>query len=697
MFLKNRIFLFFFIISAVLTFLYLGINNFSFTSTNWLINYDNISDFLALKFFLDDSWRFPLGLNPNYGNITNSIAFSGAVPILSFIAKIFKNILPFNFHFFSIWIILCFFLQLFFSFKIIYFLTKNYNYSFIGSFFFLFSPTLIERIHYHLSLGAHWLILAVLYYEIQNNKKYINFQRVFLVSLSSLIHFYFTPMLYLIIIFFMFDKLFKDRNFYFFFKINLTILFFLIFTMYIAGYFVIPTIHSIGHGYGFYKANLLSFIDPQFFSDMNYSWSLLLRDIYNTWEEYEGFSYLGLGIIFIILFLFYSFNKIKFILKKKRKYFFIFFLFFLLSISSKINIGQHEIINLTLPNFCYALLSIFRASGRFIWPSYYIVILGSIFLLYKVNRNSYILFFFLLIQLTDFSAAIKNKFFSNNFSISDLNYKNDFISKFNTNEMSLKTTNITNESNIFIKASNILINENFKNTNLFRVGRYNREELSRLRTQQFLDFNNNTFSNKSIYIIDNIDHLRQLKFLFENSEHGFFFRDDLIFFIGNSKFLMNKHDHDSLSKIKFNSILKDNIKYIKLNDPEGFLGMGWSHNLDSRESSTAGSWSEGYSSSIFFNTYNSENIKLINLNIVSSITNNKDMLKLEFYLNNKPIKLLEIENKLNQIISLDTKNNLINGLNYLQVIIYNPITPVSKLETVDGRLLGFKLDSIELK
>ena len=57
-------------------------------------------------------------LNPNYGEITNSIVFSGAVPIFSFIVKTFKFLLPENYHFFF-WIIICISLQLFFSIKIL--------------------------------------------------------------------------------------------------------------------------------------------------------------------------------------------------------------------------------------------------------------------------------------------------------------------------------------------------------------------------------------------------------------------------------------------------------------------------------------------------------------------------------------------------------------------------------------------------
>ena len=696
---EKIIILLFVVISIFFTLFYFGVDNIGLTNTSALINYDNISDFLSLKFFINDIWHFPLGLNPNYGNISSSIVFSGAVPIISLIVKIFNKILPFNFHFFSLWIFLCFFLQIFFSFKIIYFYTKNFNYSFIGSFFFLISPTLIERIFYHFSLGAHWLILSVLYFEITNNKKYINFQRTFLICLSSLVHFYFTPMLYLIILIFMLDKLFKDKNYYFFFKVNFIILFFLGIVMFIAGYFAIPVVHSIGSGYGIYKANLLSFFDPKLFSGSGYSWSLILKDIYNTDQEYEGFSYLGLGIISMLFYLFFFFKQIIFTLKKQYKFFFIFFFFYIIAISSTIHLGKYQVLNIVLPDILYAPLSVIRATGRFIWPPYYIILLGSIIFLYKIKKNSKILFLFLLFQVADLSSALKIKFLNNNFLNKNLNlnYDHKLISNFKTNEMSLKTTYIDNESSIFIPASNILINESFKNTNIFRVGRYNREEVSKLRAQQYLDFNNNSFDKQSIYLIPNIDHLRQLKFLFEQSQNGFFFRDNLIFFIPDSNFLMNDNDTKSLKNIKFNLLEKNRPRNIKFTDSNGFLGTGWSHNLEGRSISKGGSWTEGYNSSIFFKNYNSEKVKFIKLNISSSITNDKDMLRLEFYLNEKKIKFLEITENFNQSVYLDTQNNLINGLNYLKVNVINPISPVSKLKSADGRLLGFKLDSIELK
>ena len=62
--------------------------NISFQSVEWLHDgNESAIEQTAWYFFRNDVWRFPIGLNPNYGEISNSIVFSGAVPILSFIFK----------------------------------------------------------------------------------------------------------------------------------------------------------------------------------------------------------------------------------------------------------------------------------------------------------------------------------------------------------------------------------------------------------------------------------------------------------------------------------------------------------------------------------------------------------------------------------------------------------------------------------
>ena len=104
---------FFLIIAFITTGLFLGFNNLSFTSDDWLYDiysYDRSNAQNAWTFFKEDFWHFPIGSNPNYGlDVANSIIFTDSIPVLAFFFKIFSFALPENFQYFSFWIFLCFF------------------------------------------------------------------------------------------------------------------------------------------------------------------------------------------------------------------------------------------------------------------------------------------------------------------------------------------------------------------------------------------------------------------------------------------------------------------------------------------------------------------------------------------------------------------------------------------------------------
>ena len=54
-------------------------------------------------------------------------------------------------------------------------------------------------------------------------------------------------------------------------------------------------------------------------------------------------------------------------------------------------------------------------------------------------------------------------------------------------------------------------------------GRYNRKKASIARSKLYNDFENNNFPKNIIFAIDNLNHLRHLKFLFQDKNIGFFF------------------------------------------------------------------------------------------------------------------------------------------------------------------------------
>ena len=77
-----------FIISTSFCIYLLGFDNLNFSNQSWLINGDLAQYQLGWKFYREDIWRFPLGLNPNYG-ISNgsSIIYSDSIPLCAIFLK----------------------------------------------------------------------------------------------------------------------------------------------------------------------------------------------------------------------------------------------------------------------------------------------------------------------------------------------------------------------------------------------------------------------------------------------------------------------------------------------------------------------------------------------------------------------------------------------------------------------------------
>ena len=88
------------LLSLLLTYFILGSNNISPVSGEWMLHGDAALDLVEWRYFFSDEWRFPIGLNPNYGlGQGSSIIYSGSIPFLSIFFKLIKFFLPTNFHF----------------------------------------------------------------------------------------------------------------------------------------------------------------------------------------------------------------------------------------------------------------------------------------------------------------------------------------------------------------------------------------------------------------------------------------------------------------------------------------------------------------------------------------------------------------------------------------------------------------------
>lgn len=706
---KNKITFLIFICSSLLLLGLLGLEFIPITNTQWLHNGSDINQLQSgWHFFKNDSWRFPLGINPNYGgNFSNSIVFSDSIPLFALFFKLLSPILPENFQYLSIWYFLCFFLQLFFSFKIIKEFTQNDNYSLIASLFFSISPIFIYRMGWHPALAGQWILLFALYLGLTKELKKNIFTWIFLICLSSLIHFYFTV---IILIVFTFLKIFnffsKKENLISLLKDFSITLIALILVMYIVGYFEVRTVDTIALGFGSYKLNLLSIFDPTV-SAKNETWSWILPDIkMSTEEELEGFNYLGLGqiigtfVLFILYFINKKNNKLNFLKDDRFKIFlWIALALSLASLSNKISFGNYTLIEIPLNKFIYASLSIIRSSGRLFWLVNYLLIILFIIVIFKsfnLKKSFSILALLFVIQLVDISAGLKNYIKLNNFT-KNINVLHDSIwEEITKNNKIIQTTRPVNYNSQLELVSYIYEKYSIKKTNLVKIARVNRSEVAKARYTLYENFRKKKIDSGVIYIVDNIGHLRNLKHIFKNEKVGFFFRDNIWLMLKNNMNNMNSSDLSHFNKIE-PKLLKLNIeKKLIYEEIDNYYGFGWSHNF-----SKEGIWSEGKRSTLLFKIEESLENKILEIICKPYLAVKNKNLNVKIYLNDKYNQSINFDysekNKTKKITVLIDHKSIIDNKIVVDFKIENPIAPVEIFESPDSRKLGLLVKSIKLK
>jgi len=700
---KNNTFIFacFFVFSFFFTFYIFGSENFSLNKLIFTNNYDLLSDQLALKFFLNDSWHFPFGKNPNYGPADgSSIVFVGGAPILAFISKIFKFILPNNFNLTLIWYLICFFLQSLFGYLIIFKFTKNSLFSFVASFLFIFCPIFLDRIPSHLTLSGQWIILLCFYFEFQNlsNKRIIFYSIIY--SLCSLIHFYFIPIIFIIQISYLIKRYLNNKNIKTSLQELIIPIIILLIISYLFGYFQISMFDAMGYGYGYYKFNLLGFFDPQY-SIRDLNWSIFLNDIKNLPGEKEGFSYLGLGGIFLLfIFIFIFIKERNFKIKDNINFYIIIFISIILSASNNINVGGYQIFSFELPKVLYGLLSIVRASGRFIWLINYLIIIFGIVVIYKFFKNTryatLAISFILIFQILDISPALKKYYNSQAFNQYKFEKNNENFWKTISNDFDkIKSTKFNNTSNIFLSVGNQILKYDFKSTDISRSGRYSRKKITEYRSKANKIFSQKKFEKNTIYVAENLNHLKYFKHIHKDTGVGFFFIRDNWFIVPGHGHLMKDKDFQNLDKISLFNVVENKKYYFQINKNNA-LGIGWTHNLNKQ-----GVWSEGNICNLLFNFVpkKENNYKLI-LNINSIMTKKDQELHGTIKLNDKKLKEFVLsEKKLKNNFNLEFSlpfQYLNKSDQKIDIVIENPISPLDLLRSPDSRKLGVLLKAFEI-
>ena len=285
-----------------------------------------------------------------------------------------------RFQFVGIVLLLNLFLHFYFSFKIFKKFKFNYLNSLASSTLLLFSPVLLSRYieHTHYFLTSHWIILATLYLYIKREKSPI---RWFILALSSVLIFPYYVIIFssVLIIFVILNFLKSNLSGLILLKIIISVLLSFFFSGLVSGlYFFRQTLQIDNR---IFSANLNSFINPR-------GWSTLLNNRVESSDSYEGFAFLGLHFITLILLAMILLltkkyrNKLKQIKIADFNYLAIpSILLLFISLTNRVYFDEKLIIELPYTFINQYVEVYFRSPGRFIWLFTYFLMIYILVLL----------------------------------------------------------------------------------------------------------------------------------------------------------------------------------------------------------------------------------------------------------------------------------------------------------------------------
>jgi hypothetical protein len=391
------------------------------TNIDWLKgNTDPTQHYLGWAFYLNSPWRWPLGLNPQYGlDISSSIVYSDAIPLLAITFKALSGWLTTPFQYFGWWLLTCFILQAWFAWKLLSLITDSVFIKSVAVLLFLFCPILLFRVGLHAALVGQFVLLAALYLNLRSSpdekgKPGQSGYWALLLTCTVLIHFYLFVMVFAL---WVCDWITRYSRFLQNQKphkalwgealINLACIGL---AAWQAGYFVISTSAAGAEGYGLYRLTLQSLFDSN-------GWSYFLPEITNGFDAGEGFAYLGAGTLLLCLFALVSLlisknapalrSDLRTAIARYPLLLLLLLVFTLFALSNQISFGAW-VVSYPLPDSILKMASALRSSGRVFWPVYYALLLLIIFIIVKAYSQPKAFLILLVcasLQIIDTSAG----------------------------------------------------------------------------------------------------------------------------------------------------------------------------------------------------------------------------------------------------------------------------------------------------
>ncbi|WP_124065177.1 DUF6311 domain-containing protein [Clostridium sp. E02] len=402
-------------IGSICFILVYGIASLDVTNDNWLLNAEDLNQhYIGWKFFRRSDWRFPVGLIQGITETPISIIYTDSIPLFAVLFKLASPILPKTFQYFGLWGIVSFILQAYFAMILLNVFIKEKFAIITGSIFFVMSPMVLMRMFGHTALGGNWLILAAL--SAWAYRKTVKGFRSNIMIWSTLmvlavtVHMYYIPMVLAIMCASYLNQILDGKKEKI---VKLSIV-----TIGISIVSALIVMYALGAFYGEpnvlqggvrqFSANLNTFFNSQGTSMFLKGFALISS------LQGEGYGYLGLGVIVML-----ALGITGGILNKKKieidNNFFLCLIILTLilggyALSPCITWNARVLINIPWPEVIIKVFSIFRVTGRFVWPIYYIIFTLAIVLLIKVYSKKLsfpLLIAGIVLQMADISPLIK--------------------------------------------------------------------------------------------------------------------------------------------------------------------------------------------------------------------------------------------------------------------------------------------------
>jgi hypothetical protein len=419
-----------FIISSGLFFLTTKFKILNPRTDGWLSDGDGTIE-IAWEFYRNTpfpQWLF--GSIDSYGLEMARPAFYLLPSLYTFPARIFSPFLGERFQIIGLIILITFILNFYFAAKILERLEFSKINIILSSTLILISPIMLSRFidHTHYLLTSHWIILAGFYFIIKIEKSSIKWCLLF-VSSILIFPYYVVTISFLTLAFILFNFFDKVLSATEILKISVSILLGILFSSFVSGYIFFGNTVQRDTEVAF-KANLNTLIDPS-------GWSRVIADRSEQAGDYEGFGFLGLPFIVLILCsILITSKKIvkreKILLDNRYPFKVILIPALLLAIISLSNniYFDSEFIFSYPENFLLSFIQTnFRSVGRFIWSFVYAIMLLALYFLSKNLKSrtlSILLSFALAIGIWDMYPKLTSQV-DNRFS---LKYESPFKSSF---------------------------------------------------------------------------------------------------------------------------------------------------------------------------------------------------------------------------------------------------------------------------